>query len=47
MHPAAVLQFLGDEAGVVVVGGELDGVVVGVIGLDEDLAGKVAATGAA
>ena len=47
MHPLAVLKFLGDEAGVVVGGGALDGVVLGVIGLDEHAACKVTSTGAA
>ncbi len=47
MHPAAVLKFLGGKSGVVVSGGELNGIVVGVIGLDEHFAGEVSATGSA
>lgn len=47
MHPAAILEFLGDEPGVVVRCGALNGVVFGVISLDEDAAGKLSTAGAA
>ena len=47
MHPAAVFQFALDEGFVVVGGGGEDGVVVGVVGLDDDAAGKISAAGAA
>ncbi len=46
MEAAAELHLLGDEAGEVVACGHLHGVVVGVVGLDEDFAGEVAASGA-
>src|SRR5579863_5856002 len=47
VHPATVLEFALDEAGVVVRGGGENGVVIGVVGLYYNAAGKIAAAGAA
>ena len=47
MHPAAILQFFGDESGVIVSGGALDGIVLRVIGLDEDATWEFSPAGAA
>ena len=46
MHPLAVLHLLFDEGVEVVLGRALDGVVVRVVGLHQDVAGQLAASGA-
>src|SRR5690242_14012106 len=45
VHPAAESQFLVVEAGEVVRGGELHGVVLGKVGLQDDFAGRCSAAG--